>query len=348
MPTLKAVAELAGVSVSTASLALNHNPRIKESTRNKVSACAKALNYVPNRIGRTLKNGKTNAIALLAMTSTRHADIVHETSLLYYMIEGVFAIADRGHYTLRFDVKSHEDPTLLNYFERVIGEGALDGMIIVPQFMRDYHFVELLRRNQFPYVMLHPPRFVSSANYVDMGNYKGGQIVGNLMKRCDYRRIAFINGPETHVDAMERERGLLDSLASAGIQRFAKRYGDFTISSGFSAMQSILGEFRPEAVFCGNDYMAAGAIKCLHESGIRIPEDVAIVGYDNNDLCVGVVPSLTTVDAHHEKVGRLLAQELLALIDNKIKSVNRTVDPVLIERNSHLRSVSALGKRSGH
>ena len=96
MSTLKEVAELAGVSVATASLALNHNARIKESTRKKVSACAKALNYVPNRIGRTLKNGKSNAIAVLAMTSTRYADIVHETALLYYCLEGVLSITNSG------------------------------------------------------------------------------------------------------------------------------------------------------------------------------------------------------------------------------------------------------------
>ncbi|MBV8483323.1 MAG: LacI family DNA-binding transcriptional regulator [Verrucomicrobia bacterium] len=337
MPTLKEVAELAGVSVATASLSLNHNVRIKESTRKKVLACAKALNYIPNRIGRALKDGKTNAIALLAMTSKRHADIVHETTLLYYLLEGVLSVVDRAHYTLRFDVKSHEDPTLMSYFERVIGEGALDGIVVSPQFARGYRFVELLNRSQFPYVMLHPPRFVDSLNYVDMGNYRGGQIVGELMKRCGYRKIAFINGPETHVDAMERERGLLDSLASAGVLQFVKRYGDFTIPSGFSAMRSVLREFLPEAVFCGNDYMAAGALKCLHESGIRVPGEVAIVGYDNNDVCLGVVPSLTTVDAHHEKVGKLLATGLLALIDNKVKSVNKTVDPTLIERSSHLR-----------
>ncbi|MBV9106450.1 MAG: LacI family DNA-binding transcriptional regulator [Verrucomicrobia bacterium] len=337
MPTLKEVAELAGVSVATASLALNHNARIRESTRNKVLACAKAVNYVPNRIGRALKNGKTGAIALLTMTSTRHADIVHETTLLYYLLEGVLSVADWAHYTLRFDVKSHEDPMLLTYFERIIGEGALDGIVIAPQFAGDYRFVELLRRSQFPYVLMHPPRYVDSANYVDMGNYRGGQIVGELMKRCGYRRIAFINGPETHVDAMERERGLLDSLASAGIIEFVKRYGDFTISSGFSAMKSVLRECRPEAVFCGNDYMAAGALKCLHESGLRVPEEVAIVGYDNNDLCVGVVPSLTTVNAHHERVGKLLAKGLLALIDGKVKSVGKTIDPVLVERKSHLR-----------
>jgi LacI family transcriptional regulator len=102
-------------------------------------------------------------------------------------------------------------------------------------------------------------------------------------------------------------------------------------------MKSVLRQFRPEAIFCGNDYMAAGALKCLHESGIRVPEEVAIVGYDNNDVCVGVVPSLTTVDAHHEKVGKLLANGLLALIDNKVKSVGKSVDPVLVERDSHLR-----------
>ena len=84
-------------------------------------ACAKALNYIPNRIGRALKDGKTNAIALLAMTSKLHTDIVHETTLLYYLLEGVLSVVDRAHYTLRFDVKSHEDPTLMSYFERVIG-----------------------------------------------------------------------------------------------------------------------------------------------------------------------------------------------------------------------------------
>jgi DNA-binding LacI/PurR family transcriptional regulator len=348
MATLKEVAELAGVSVATASLALNHNPRIKASTRNKVLACAKALNYVPNRIGRTLKHGKSNAIALLAMTSTRHTDIVHETALLYYLLEGVLSVVDRAHYTLRFDVKSHEDPALISYFQRVVGERSLDGIVIVPQFMRDYRFVELLQRDQFPYVMLHPPRFVDSVNYVDMGNYRGGQIVAELFQRCDYRRIAFINGPETHVDAMERERGLLDKLASAGITRFIKRYGDFTIASGFAAMKNILQEFRPEAVFCGNDYMAAGALKCLHESGIRVPDDVAVVGYDNNDLCTGLVPSLTTVDAHSERLGQALAKGLLSLIDKKAKSVCETVNPVLIERDSHRKSPSGSSRRTGH
>jgi DNA-binding LacI/PurR family transcriptional regulator len=340
MPTLKEVAELAGVSVSTASLALNDNPRIKEPTRKKVFACAQALKYVPNRIGRTLKHGKTNAIALLAMTSARHADIVHETSLLYYTLEGVFATADSAKYTLRFEVKSHEDPKLMEYFQLVVGERSLDGIIIVPQFYRDYRFVELLQRHEFPYVMLHPPRFVEGINYVDMGNYQGARLVADLFRRSGFKQVAFINGPETHVDAMERERGLLDGLAAAGITRFAKRYGDFTIPSGFKAMKSVLSEFRPEAVFCANDYMAAGALKFLHETGIRVPQDVAVVGYDNNDICLGLVPSLTTVDQHSEELGIRLAQELLSLIQGKIKSVRQTVPPTLIQRASHQKSAA--------
>ena len=84
--------------------------------------------------------------------------------------------------------------------------------------------------------------------------------------------------------------------------------------------------------------MAAGALKFLHESGIRIPEDVAVVGYDNNDICLGLVPSLTTVDQHSEKLGKRLAQALLSLIHGKTKSVRETVPPALIERASHQRS----------
>jgi DNA-binding LacI/PurR family transcriptional regulator len=334
MTTLKDVAELAGVSTATASLALNDG-KVNEATRQRVLAIARRLNYVPNRVGRMLHTGRAKTICLLFMTSPRHADIVHRTSLFYYLIEGVLAVADQAKYSLRVEVKSHEDPDLLAFFEQVVGDRSLDGVIIVPQFLTDYPFLHTLQTRNFPYVMFRPARFGADVNYVDIENAVGGHLVADLFARLGHQQIAMINGPETHVDAIERERGFIEGLSSAGIHTLVKRYGDFLIQSGFSAMKSILEELNPDAVFCANDYMAAGAIKCLWEAGLRVPQDISIVGYDNSDICEGILPSLTTVDHRLEELGQCLAQGVLDLIEGRAPKIRKSIAPRLIERRSH-------------
>ena len=183
---------------------------------------------MPNRIGRTLNTGKSNTIALLMMTSVKITNIVHKTSLFYYLQQGVLAVGCQANYSLRLDVKSHEDPDLMDYFERVVGDRTLDGIIIVPQYLRDYPFLYLLRQRSFPYVMMRPACFGADVNYVDLDNYHGGQLVAQQFAKRGCRRVAMINGPETHVDAIERERGFFEGLIAAGVRKVTKRYGDFT------------------------------------------------------------------------------------------------------------------------
>jgi DNA-binding LacI/PurR family transcriptional regulator len=146
--------------------------------------------------------------------------------------------------------------------------------------------------------------------------------------------VAIINGPERNIDAIERERGFFDALQEAGISATARRYGDFTILSGMSAMADLL-EFRPDAVFCANDFMAAGAMRFLTESGIRIPDDISIVGYDNNDISIGVVPTLTTVDNRLREAGERIAEALLNIVKGTKGLVQQSIVPVLVERQSH-------------
>jgi DNA-binding LacI/PurR family transcriptional regulator len=334
MATLKEVADLAGVSIATASTALTGGP-VKESTRKRVLDCAKQLNYVPNRIGRTLNTGKSNTIALLMMTCVEYADIVHKTSLFYYLQQGVLGIVDRANYSLRLEVKAHEDPGLLDYFEQIIGDKTLDGIIIVPQYRRDYPFLYPLQKHGFPYVMMRPACFGRDVNHLDLENYYGGQLVAQLFAQRGCSRVAMINGPETHVDAIERERGFFEGLVAAGIKKVTKRYGDFTVPSGSMAMESIMKEFTPDAIFCANDYMAAGAMKVLRAHRLKIPDDVAVVGYDNTDLCLALDPTLTTVDYRAEEVGRCLATGLLDLVGGKVRSLAMTIRPLLVERKSH-------------
>jgi DNA-binding LacI/PurR family transcriptional regulator len=335
--TLKEVAELAKVSVATASIALNGG-EVKESTRIRVLECAKRLNYVPNRIGRTLNTGKSNTIALLMMTSVKITNIVHKTSLFYYLQQGVLNVVYQANYSLRLDVKSHEDPDLMDYFEDVVGDRTLDGIIIVPQYLRDYPFLYPLRQRAFPYVMMRPACFGADVNYVDLDNYQGGQLVAQQFAKRGCQRVAMINGPEAHVDAIERERGFFEGLVAAGVRKATKRYGDFTIPSGTTAMESILEEFTPDGIFCANDYMAAGAMRVLRSRELVIPDDVAVVGYDNTDLCLALDPTLTTVDYRAAEVGQCMATQLLGLVSGKVKTVREVIRPFLVERQSHLKN----------
>jgi LacI family transcriptional regulator len=335
MSNLKDVATLAGVSISTVSLALNGR-KVNAVTRARVIDCAKRLKYVPSRIGRSLNTGRSETVCLLVMTQTGLHD-VFGASLMYYFLQGVLRVLERQNYSLRLEIKSHDDLDLENYFAQVVGDQSLDGIILVPQFLRDYFFLDFLRDAEFPYVVLQPARFGNRANLVDIENAHGGGLVGELFARCGYRRVAMINGPERNIDAIERERGFFETLLEAGITQTAKRYGDFTILSGIKAMADLM-EFRPEAVFCANDYMAAGAMKFLIESGIRIPEEIGVVGYDNNDISTGVVPTLTTVDNRLKEAGESVAEALLNLIKGEKDSVRQSIVPVLVERRSHADS----------
>jgi DNA-binding LacI/PurR family transcriptional regulator len=182
---------------------------------------------------------------------------------------------------------------------------------------------------------MRPASFGRDINYVDLRSDHGARLVAELFAKQGRRRVAMINGPALHVDAIEREKGFMEGLAGAGLDRLTKRYGDFTVPSGIAAMKDILREFKPDAVFCSNDYMAAGAMKVLSEAKLQVPDDVVIVGYDNTDICIGLTPTLTTVDYHAEEVGRCLAKELLALIEGKVSSIQKAILPFLVERESH-------------
>lgn len=336
MATLKEVAEIAGVSTATVSLALNDGP-VSEKTRQRVLEVARQMNYVPNVIGRSLTTGRSRTLQLLTLRSHKFADTVRETSLFHYIQEGFLSVATDGGYGVRFDVKSIEDENLGPYLESITGSGAIDGLAIITQFVaHGSHFDSIQRRN-FPYVLLQPETFGPELNWIDMGNFAGGALVGELFANCDARRIALINGPETHVDAIERERGFRHALGNAGLQPAQVRYGDYTILSGYAAMEELMRDGLPDAVFCANDYMAAGALRRLHEGGIMVPDEVMLVGYDDSDICLGLYPTLTSVNNRFLELGQALASGLLDLLSGTRVTVRESFTPALIKRQTHRR-----------
>jgi DNA-binding LacI/PurR family transcriptional regulator len=341
MATLKEVAALAGVSTATASLALNGGA-VGEISRQRVISAARKLKYVPNKVGRMLITGRSNMIEMVIMTAEGSPNIVHATSLLYYLMLGVLEVSDSRGYGVRSVVKSLDDADIIEHFETLVGDRSADGVVIIPQFARDYQFLTALNRASYPHVLLAPTRFGGAANRVDIGDYDGGRLVGRTLLASGARRIAMINGPREHLCAIERERGLMDELVLHGATIVAKRYGDYTIESGVVAMNEIIGEQMPDAVFCANDYMAAGAMQHLHAVGLEVPRDVAVIGYDDADLARALRPPLTTVDNRFLALGKTLADEVIAQIQGETPKLSRPEPPEMRLRDSH-----QFGRRTG-
>lgn len=335
MATLKDVAALAGVSTATVSLALNGGP-VNARTREIVRQAAKQLAYVPNKVGQMLTSGRSNTIELIILTADEHSDIVRKTSLFYYLMEGVLAVADQRNVAVRFAVKSLDDIEGLEvYFQELVGSRTVDGAIIIPQFNRDLRPLRFLKEVHYPFILLRPAFFGTDASFVDMGNAEGSSLLADLFAQCGAERVGIINGPPSHVDAIEREQAFTAALFDNGAALVAKANGDFTIEGGYAAMQRIAARRLPDAVFCANDYMAAGALRYLRSIGARVPNDIAVVGYDNNDIAAAVDPELTTVDNRFYDLGSELTAGLMGLIDGTEEKVAVTLKPKLILRSSH-------------
>lgn len=335
MATLKDVAKLAGVSTATASLSLN-GKSVNEATRSKVISCAKELNYVPIKSGRTLSTGRSNIVQLLIINSVKCADCVKETSYYNHIIQGIVKVMQKYDYGLHFDVQMWESSALPEYFKHKIKDKSTDGIIIIPQFRYNYGFLDSLLQSGFPYVILNPCVFDENINNITLDHNRGGALVAELFIQLQYKKVALIGGPVEHFDTIERGRGFVSKLAEESIfvPEQARYYGDFTVKSGFKGMEKILYTYRPEAVFCFNDYMAAGAIRCLHERGIRIPDEIAVVGYDNIEIATAVYPELTSIDYNIEKLGKQLAESLWKLISNEESQVHIVIRPRLVMRSS--------------
>jgi len=342
--TLKDVARLAGVSVATASLALNNSKRVSEETRQRVLEAARKLNYVQNSVGRNLITGRSYTVGLYILNARVNPDLTGECSFFYPLLRGVWSEAEKEGYSLNFAVKLWEEIVQNNFIVQKALDQSIDGMIIIPQYTYHYSFLQELERLNFPYVIINPMISLDKGKSISLDNYLGAALATQYLIDQGYTRLGFINGPPNHYDAIMREKGFIETAAKAGIRvnRSLIEYGDFTTRSGYQAMKRILERnVVPEGLFCANDYMASGAMHALYEHGLRVPEDVALVGYDDTDVATSVYPQLTTVRNPTYEIGQAAMQRLLAYINGQKNLPEVIFQPELIIRQSTRKTGNA-------
>lgn len=312
MATIHDVAALAGVSASTVSRALSGNVIVSANTKAKVLEAVKALNYQPNPLAKGLKEGSTRTIAVI---------VPNLKNLLFpAAISGITEVASAHGYTIVLcstdEDLEKEKADVANLVRRKI-----DGFVFFTATRKSQHILDLVALGH-PTVLLvrHLPEAPVNSVSVDneLGAYKGTKF---LVER-GYRRIALICGDRDLVLYQERFRGYEKALAEAGLPvEFALvRWNVRGWRQGHAAMKELLQSDRsawPDAVFASSDPKALGIMKAIKEAGLRIPEDMAVMGYDNMELGELTEPALTTVAQPFYKTGVVGTERLMRLMQSK-------------------------------
>jgi DNA-binding LacI/PurR family transcriptional regulator len=333
-PTLNDVARLAGVSITSASMALADSPRVAAVTKIKVRKAAEDLDYVPHSAGRALRQQRVGAIAIVVPHSTGH---VFAHPALLDLLQGITSVANEHDLVTILSTSESEEDEASAYMRIMRGRRA-DGVIIAAAASTDHRAVELAGAGYPTVVVGRAPQMPSLATVGvdDLGG--GAMITRHLIESHGAARIAHVSGPLRHQSALDKRQGYVAALAEAGLSLSPRLQfeGDYSEESGMAAAQHLLPHVHElDGVFFGNDQMAFGAYQAFREAGVDVPGDLAVVGYDNHPMTRYTQPSLTTVAADMVGVGSLAAQRLLDLLETgNDRPVNTILPTELVVRDS--------------
>ncbi|HYP09137.1 MAG TPA: LacI family DNA-binding transcriptional regulator [Bryobacteraceae bacterium] len=331
---LKDIAEELNVSVVTVSKVLRNEGDISEETRRRVLKRAKELNYQPNWVARGLVMRKTFLIGLVL------PDLMH--SFFAEVAQGVSRRMRSGGYNIVISY-SQEDPEVETQEIEGMLSRRVDGLIVASaQPPRHNRMFRRIEAENVPYVLIDRQVAGVKANFVGVSDEMVGRIATEHLIAQGCRRIAHIRGPETTATSIGRCEGFLQACAAhkIAVPEGWVIQGQYTDEGGFAAMQQALQlKPRPDAVYCYNDPVAAGALKAALSVGLRIPQDIAVMGSGNVHYSDLLRVPLSTIDQCSTKIGESAADLLLDLIKADTPPKPRTVllSPSVVARESTLR-----------
>jgi DNA-binding LacI/PurR family transcriptional regulator len=329
-PTLEQVAERAGVSRSTASRAINGGLRVSPEAMESVAAAVHDLGYTPNRAARSLVTRRTDSVALVVPEPDER---VLSDPFFAGVLNGVSTPLSESDLQLLLIIARPGDSART---VRYLRAGHVDGAIVVSHH-RDDSIDRALEDSGLPCVFIGRPLTPRRAvAFVDTDNVQGARLATEHLIGLGRRRIGTIAGPADMSAGLDRLAGWREALRSAGLPDDAVVHGDFTVEGGEQAARQVLAEHPGlDALFIASDLMAVGALPVIQESGRRVPEDVAVVGYDNSGLAMTTKPALTTVVQPVIAMARAAGEELVGQLHGEpARTEPQIFHPELIVRGS--------------
>ena len=303
--TIRDVAKHAAVSVATVSRFMNSKSQVSQELSERIQQVMMDLNYQPHAAARHLATHQTHTIGLILHNV--HSDFFSP------LLSGIESVVNENQYNLL--VATYKSPARSDSMPQ-IGAHNTDGILVFADSLSEEHLT-LLCRNNFPLVLIHrtPPANLKIPFVTVENKAATRELIDHLIEKHNRRTIVFLQGPHEQEDSHWREQGYREALESHGIPFNASLLmdGDFSSQVAYENIKSYLNQNFPpkfDAIFTGNDYAAMGVLTALKEAGLRVPEDVAVVGFDDSRLSPFLNPPLTTVRAPTEAVGRTAAQLL--------------------------------------
>lgn len=307
--TIKDIAKLANVSHTTVSRALNNSPYINEETKAKIKALAKELNYVPNYSAKSLVLLKSYVIGVF------FSSISEGTSDAFFheIVKGVNKVMDKEYNLVIRGIDDYKN-------SHPIDKRNFDGIIVVSQSKNDDKFIQTVLEKNIPTVVIN--RFIENEGLVNIipNDTKGAYDAVTHFIENNHKKIAMIEGNKEFESNKYRKNGYLKALYDNSISINEKFIisGRYNMQSGYENMKKLLElKDRPTAVFCANDDIGVGAMKAISEEGLKVPDDISIIGFDDSNFCNYVTPQLTSVRKDSLTMSQYGGTNLLNIINNK-------------------------------
>ncbi|HEY5040290.1 MAG TPA: LacI family DNA-binding transcriptional regulator [bacterium] len=338
--TLKQIAKYCGVSHTTVSMVINHNPRISAATRDKVMIAIKKFNYYPNVAARSLVMSRTNTIGIFGtmFDSPYYNEIIRGIEM-----ECRHANVDLKIYNCNGSLEDFND-----FYDRILGERRIDAVIVLSVPMEDA-VLDRFQKEQLPLIILQPVsiegpnQMMQKIPTLQVEDRKGIYKAVAYLISLGHKKIGFVNGPEHLKICIDRLAGYRDALRDNNIP-YQEEYvayshvkGDaFTMDAGHQLAKELM-ERVPDltAICCVSDTMAIGVMKALRQKGKAVPEDISIVGFDDTYVARLADPSLTTLHQPLLEMGKASVQLTQSILNKKpVEYLHRAFDAELIIRES--------------
>lgn len=343
---LEDIGAKAGVSRSTVSRVINNDPNVSEKTRVRVLHVIEDMGYVPNMAARALVTRRTQVIGVVI--PQRLTTIFNEPYYFPALLHGIANVFNARDYSMMLWVEEdHHDPQ--RFYDRIVRNRLIDGLIVASISQKSL-FVNKMADVDMPVVLTErPPQSLAHHSYVTVDNISAAYRAVTHLIRLGRRKIGHITGDMTNPDALERLEGYRQALRDAGLPTDPSLIveGNFSRQSGYHGTKVLLAR-GIDAVFASNDQAALGVLDALHESQRRVPEDVAVVGFDDLPAAATSNPSLTSVRQPVQDRGARAAQLLLDYVEGVEKDTRQVLLPTeLVIRQScgaHLSFGTARGR----
>ncbi|MGA0369819.1 MAG: LacI family DNA-binding transcriptional regulator [Kiritimatiellia bacterium] len=329
--TIKEIAAECGVSPSTVSLVLNHSPKIKESTRERVMKAVERLDYQPNQMARSLVSQQSKCLSVTV------PNLTHVFSDVYFgeIISGIYQEANQSGYKILLDIAQEKfigDKEYLN----ILRNRRADGMVYIASTIEDRFLLEF-EDQPYPLMLVNHYFPDTSLNFLSVDYKKAARLAAGHLLDLGHRHIGLIVGTNTFTGLDFRDT-FLEICERRGIEKKDLPWcggKDWDEQEGYEMAKKLLSR-HPDltAIMAGNDRMAIGAIRYLSNQGLRVPQDVSVMGMDDIPSARYTTPGLSTLHMDLFRMGELSCRHLLNLLEGKEEECHQFTEPHLVLRES--------------